>query len=90
MLLIAMCMGFYAATPDVGRQRQVYTTAHTVPAPAAAALPRPADVGTPRDSVVDNILLASVTAVTDGGPLPLAGAMAIPLLALLVRRRLAI
>ena len=87
-LLIAMCMGFYLATPDDGRQRQVYTTART--APAAAAQKQPSTTLSDRSSAVDNFLLAGVTAVTDSGPLPFAGAMAIPLVALFVRRRLAV
>jgi len=93
ILLIAMCMGFYVATPDDGRQRPVYTTART--APAAAAKPAPTG-GAPKEtsglgtSALDNFLLAGLNAVTDSGPLPFAGAMAIPLVALFVRRRLAV
>lgn len=94
-LLIAMCMGFYIATPDDGRQRPVYTTAPKA-APAAAATAatskaaRPADTASARNSAMDRFLLAGVTAVTDSGPLPIAGAMAIPLVAFFVRRRLAV
>jgi hypothetical protein len=87
ILLIAMCMGFYVATPDDGRQRQVYTTARTAPTATAS---RPNETAAPRSSAVDNFLLAGVNAVTDSGPLPFAGAMAIPLVALFVRRRLAV
>jgi hypothetical protein len=96
ILLIAMCMGFYVATPDDGRQRQVYTTARVAPATAPAAAATAAAAGAaakeesaPRTSALDNFLLAGVTAVTDSGPLPFAGAMVIPLVALFVRRRLA-
>jgi hypothetical protein len=91
-LLIAMCMGFYVATPDDGRQRPVYTTARSAPsAKAAVAAPKPASNGSgDRSTAVDRFLLAGVTAVTDSGPLPFAGAMAIPLIALFVRRRLAV
>ena len=88
MLLIAMCMAFYIATPDEGRQRQVYTTGRS---PAAAKpAPRPADSGMPPNSSVDELLLAGFTAVADSGPLPLAGATAIPLVAFFVRRRFAL
>lgn len=88
-LLIGMCMAFYVATPDDGRQRPVYTAARTAPA-AVAAAQKPASTGSSdRGSSVDRVLLACVTAVTDSGPLPLAGAMAIPVIALFVRRRLA-
>jgi hypothetical protein len=86
-LLIAVCMGFYLATPDAGRQRQVYTTARTAPAGAAR---KPTAAAASERSGLDNFLLAGVTAVTDRGPLPFAGAMAIPLVALFVRRRLAV
>jgi hypothetical protein len=91
-LAIAMCMGFYIATPDEGRQRQVYTTGRKAPAagPAAAPAPSPQAAAPRANSSVDNFLLAGFSAVADSGPLPLAGATAIPLVALLVRRRLAL
>lgn len=89
-LLIAMCMGFYVATPDDGRQRPVYTTARTAPAAKATAQKPASNGSSDRGSAVDKFLLAGVTAVTDSGPLPFAGAMAIPLIALFVRRRLAV
>jgi hypothetical protein len=88
-LLIAMCMGFYVATPDDGRQRQVYTTARPAPG-AAPATGRSAETAAARSSALDSFLLAGFTAVTDSGPLPLAGAMVIPVIALVVRRRLAV
>jgi hypothetical protein len=90
ILLIAMCMGFYVATPDDGRQRQVYTTARATQTPPAAMASRPKEGAGTHSGAVDRFLLAGVTAVTDSGPLPLAGAMAIPLVALFVRRRLAV
>ena len=88
ILLIAMCMGLYAISPDDGRQRQVYTTARKAGAAKVVPAGPPADAGMPRDSALDNFLLAGFTAVADSGPLPLAGATAIPLIALFVRRRL--
>lgn len=87
-LLIAMCMGFYVATPDDGRPRPVYMTART--APAAAPQKPAANASSDRGNSMDRFLLAGVTVVTDSGPLPFAGAMAIPLIALFVRRRLAV
>jgi hypothetical protein len=95
ILLIAMCMGFYVATPDDGRPRPVYTTARVSPAAApaptgAAAGAAPHDTPAARTTALDDFLLAGVTVVTDSGPLPFAGAMVIPLVALFVRRRLAV
>jgi hypothetical protein len=88
MLLIAMCMAFYVATPDEGRQRQVYTTGRK--APAAAQAPPSEEPAPGANSSVDSLLLAGFTAVADSGPLPLAGATAIPLVAFFVRRRFAL
>ena len=92
ILSIAMCMGFYIATPDEGRQRQVYTTGRKPPAAALAATPAPLpqEAAPSANSSVDSLLLAGLGAVADSGPLPLAGATAVPLVALLVRRRLAL
>src|SRR5262245_56150078 len=87
-LLIAMCMGFYVATPDDGRQRQVYTTARRAQPSStttAATQSAPKESVVARGSAMDSFLLAGVTAVADSGPLPLAGAMAIPFIVLVVR-----
>ena len=54
---------------------------------AVPTLPHAPDIGTVRDDLADNVLLAGLAAVADRGPLPIAAATTIPLLALMLRRR---
>src|SRR5215204_1659062 len=87
MVIIAACLAVYAASPDDASQR----AARVRGTGAALAMPLPhrPDIGSVRHAPADNILLAGLAEVADGGPLPLAAAMAIPLLAFMLRRRLA-
>src|SRR5262245_53242616 len=84
ILLIAACMPAYAAFPDDTDARA--TRAHGVvsrPAPPRYV----SNIGTARDEASGNLLLGGLAEVVEQGPVPIAAAALIPVIAIAARRR---
>jgi hypothetical protein len=84
IFLIAGCLVTYIVSPKEADQRLAYARGSigvTVPLG-----PTP-DTGVTTPGGADNVVMAGFFAVIDRGPWPIAGAMAVPFLALALRRR---
>jgi len=84
IFLIAGCLVAYAASPK-GADEQLASAGGLVR--AAGSLPPAADAFSVNGGPAGSVLQAGVFAMIDQGPWPIAGAMAVPMLALALRRR---
>jgi len=84
IFLIAGCLAAYAASPKDADDQLAYARGSMG---AAVAMRPPSRLANVDGGSAGRLLQAGVFAVIDRGPWPLAGAIAVPMLALVLRRR---